>query len=117
MTDKKTMNMIEKIIQEKIKLTSENSAWEQYVHLANWLIYLATIIEIKSTPLEDIYLKAVSHSMDHMTKDYSIGYSWHAYRAWENKWPSLIVSNRVMIKNYVRENISNNDAVNLVKNL
>lgn len=116
-TDKKTMNMIEKIIQEKIKLTSENSAWEQYVHLANWLIYLATIIEIKSTPLEDIYLKAVSHSMDHMAKDYSIGYSWHAYRAWENKWPSLIVSNRVMIKNYVRENISNNDAVNLVKNL
>ncbi|MGE9804958.1 SIR2 family protein, partial [Escherichia coli] len=58
-TDAKAMNMIEKIIQEKIKLTSENSAWEQYVHLANWLIYLATIIEIKDTSLEKIYLKAV----------------------------------------------------------
>ncbi|HCR4061841.1 TPA: SIR2 family protein [Proteus mirabilis] len=116
-TDAKAMNMIEKIIQEKIKLTSENSAWEQYVHLANWLIYLATIIEIKDTSLEKIYLKAVFHSMNHMSKDYSIGYSWHAYKAWESKWFSLIVSNRVMLKNYVSKNINNQDAVNLVKNL
>ncbi|OAT26123.1 SIR2 family NAD-dependent protein deacylase [Proteus myxofaciens] len=116
-TDKNAMIMIEKIIQEKIKLTRGDSAWDQYVHLANWLIYIATIIEIKDTSLEKIYLEAVSHSMNRMSKDYSRGYSWHAYGAWKSKWPSIIVSNRVMLKNYVSNNIANQDAVSLVENL
>lgn len=113
-TDQRALKMIEKIISDKIQLTGENSAWEQYVHLANWLIYLATIVEIKNTSLEDIFQKAISHSMINMSKELKFGYSWHAYKAWENKWPSIIVSNRIMIKNFVLENISTPDAVNIV---
>lgn len=114
LTDQRALKMIERIISDKIELTGENSAWEQYVHLANWLIYLATIIEIKNTSLEEIFHTALSHSMRNMSKDLKFGYSWHAYKSWESKWSSIIVSNRLMIRKYVTEKLKTSDAINIV---
>lgn len=116
-TNERALSMIEKIISDKIELTQENGAWEQYVQMANWLIYLSTILEIKSTSLESIFIKAVTHSMNNMSKELKLGYSWHAYQAWESKWPSIIVSNRMMIKKHANKHISSADARNIVNSL
>lgn len=41
-----------KIVEYKSELTNENNAWEQYEHLARWLIYLGSILEIEGTSIE-----------------------------------------------------------------
>ncbi|MCZ5544947.1 integrase core domain-containing protein, partial [Escherichia coli] len=60
--------------------------WEQYEQLAKWLIYFGSIIEIAGTKYEKAYLEAVEYSMSNMSKERRLGYSWHAYRAWETRW-------------------------------
>jgi len=108
------VKMIGKVIAQKQKLTQETGAWEQYTHLAKWLVYLGAIMELKSTSIEDIYLKAVRRSMDTMSKKLILGYSWHAYNVWEAKWPSLMPANRVMIKEYITDKLGNDDAIGIV---
>lgn len=101
--DKKVVKTIGKIIETKTELTTEYNAWEQYEHLAKWLIYLGSILEIKNTSIEEVYLKAVLRSMNTMSKDLYIGYSWHAYNAWRHRWSSIISSNRAMIKQHIEK--------------
>ncbi len=115
--DKKVVKTIGKIIETKTDLTRENNAWEQYEHLAKWLIYLGSILEIKNTSIEELYLKAVLRSMKTMSKELYIGYSWHAYRAWSIRWSSIISSNRAMIKRHIEENTSDSDALFVVNQL
>lgn len=100
----KVVKMVGDIIETKTKLTKENNAWEQYEHLARWLIYLGAIFEVSKTSIENKYLEAVLHSMTTMRKEYYIGYSWHAYRSWKNRWSSMIASNRILIKKHIESN-------------
>lgn len=109
--------MIGDIIETKTNLTNEHNAWEQYEHLARWLIYLGTIFEVHKTSIEAKYLDAVLRSMTTMRKDYYIGYSWHAYRSWKNRWPSMIVSNRMLIKKHIEENTTWPDALTIVNDI
>ena len=113
----KVVAMIGDIIETKTNLTKEHNAWEQYEHLARWLIYLGTIFEVRQTSIEGKYLDAVLRSMTTMRKDYYIGYSWHAYRAWKNRWPSMIVSNRVLIKKHIEENTTWSDSLAIVNDV
>ncbi len=108
------VKMIGQVIAQKQKLTQENGAWAQYTHLAKWLVYLGAIMELKSTSIEKTYLEAVKKSMETMSKRYLLGYSWHAYRAWESKWLSLIPENRVMIKEYITDHLSDDDSMSIV---
>lgn len=112
--NKKAMKMFGKIIKEKIELTKESGAWDQYVHLANWLIHLGGILEIKGTILEENYLNAVTYSMENMSRKLIIGRSWYAYKAWEAKWSSIMVSNRTMLKKHVEQEINTPDSLNIV---
>lgn len=105
------------VIDAKRKLTTEHNAWEQYEHLARWLIYLGTILEIKGTSIEEVYLKAVLRSMNTMSNRLIIGYSWHAYKAWKSRWSSIISSNRVLIKQYIEENTLDGDALSVINSI
>ncbi|WP_160062111.1 SIR2 family NAD-dependent protein deacylase [Psychromonas sp. L1A2] len=105
------------IIESKRKLTSENNAWEQYEHLARWLIYLSSILEIKGTSIEKVYLDATLRSMTSMCREHRVGYSWHAYNSWNIRWSSIISKNRVMIKEFIKEKTYNIDALAVVNQI
>ncbi|MCV3263235.1 hypothetical protein OGZ01_11180 [Vibrio harveyi] len=96
--------MIATVITEKRKLTGEQGAWEQYEQLAKWLVHLGSILDIGSTPLKDVYLETVLRSMQTMRQELYLGYSWHAFKVWENGWTSITSHNRAMIRTYILDN-------------
>lgn len=113
--DPRVVKALGQIIESKIRSTGENNAWDQYEHLARWLIYLASILEIAGTTIEDIYLHATLISMNSMRREMYIGYSWHAYKSWSNKWDGIIASNRNIIQKYIESKTSWPDALAIVK--
>ncbi|WP_394688092.1 SIR2 family protein [Hoeflea sp.] len=104
------VKMFGDIVKTKQKLCGENGAWEQYEHLASWLINLGALIEIKGRSLEEPFLKAVRYSMEHMSKEMRLGYSWHAYKRWDAGWKNVRAANRSLIKSYVLEKSDYPDA-------
>lgn len=112
--DPKVVATLGTVLDEKTKLTGVDSAWVQYEHLAKWLIYLASILELKGTAIEQSFLKACKRSMDTMASGWQIGYSWAAYRAWANMWPSILVTNRLLIKAFVIEHGASADSLTVI---
>lgn len=104
--DKRVVKTIGQIIETKIELTYESGAWNQYEHLAKWLIYIGSILEITNTDIETTYLQGIMRSMSTMRERLVIGYSWQAYKEWHNHWPEIISSNRFLIKKYIEQNAS-----------
>ncbi len=115
--NERVVAVIGDVIDAKRELTNGHNAWEQYEQLARWLIYLGTIFEIKGTSIEATYLKAVLRSMNTMSNRLYIGYSWHAYKAWKGRWPSIISSNRALIKEYIEAKTSEGDALSVVNSI
>lgn len=104
-----------KIIQKKIEFTEEEGAWGQYEQLAEWLIYLGSILELRGTSIEKTYLLAVERSMRTMSKELLLGYSWHAYKSWSNRWTEIIPSNRAIIAAHIKKAVRSTDANEIVK--
>ncbi|GAA6199607.1 SIR2 family protein [Aquicoccus sp. SU-CL01552] len=102
------------IISKKKELTRKTGAWPQYVQLASWLTYLGSLIDVKGTSLEEIYLDAVKFSMEKMSKEMVLGYSWHAYKVWDRRWSSLTAGNRSLVAKYIKEKSGDQDAVEIV---
>ena len=113
--DPLVVSMLGKLITTKTELTNESGAWEQYEHLARWLIHLASILELKETSIENIYLEAVLRSMNNMKPPYYTGYSQHAYNSWNNGWSQIIASNRAIIRKYIKEKTDWSYAVAVVE--
>lgn len=113
--DERVVKMLGSVIQAKIELTQENGAWVQYEQMARWLAYLASILELNGTSIEQIYLEATLRSMNTMRKDLYIGYSWHAFRSWINRWPGIIASNRALIRKYIEAKTPWPDALTVVR--
>lgn len=109
------VKLIGSIIERKIAFTNERGAWEQYTQLAKWLTYLATLIDLKGTSIQQAFLDAVLRSMKSMSKGQELGYSWHAYRAWSAGWANISPSNRVLIRNHIQANCTRADALELVE--
>ncbi len=115
--NRSVVKVIGEIIERKTNYTREHNAWVQYEHLARWLIYLGAIFELKGTSIEDKYLEAVLRSMTTMKKDYYIGYSWHSYKAWQERWSSIIVSNRILIRKHIKDKAFWPDALAIVNGI
>lgn len=113
--DPRVIRVIGEIIEKKVYLTGENGAWEQYEHLADWLIYLGSVLEMEHTAIEKIYLHSVLRSMNTMSNKLFLGYSWQAYQFWVNKWSNIKHSNRILIKTYIEEHSNHLDALSLVE--
>lgn len=101
--DPATIDFLKKTIKRKHEFTFENGAWEQYDHLAEWLVHLGCVMDLAGTALEQPYLKAVRTSFRSMSKTKAIGKGWAAYTTWESNWGQLTYKNRVMIRRYVTE--------------
>lgn len=117
LNDFRVVEMIGNVIESKRKLTLEHNAWEQYEHLAGWLVYLGSLMDIEGTSIKETYLQAVLRSMTTMRKESYIGYSWHAYKAWKKRWPSVMASNRNIIKQNIVANTGWPDALAIVNSI
>lgn len=115
--NERVVEVIGEILKQKKEMTSESGAWEQYEHLASWLIYLGSFFEIRETSIKAIYLKSVKRSMETMSKDKYFGYSWKAYELWQAGWSSINASNRALIKTYVEEQRLDADAQSVVNSV
>ncbi|WP_374522866.1 SIR2 family protein [Hydrogenophaga sp.] len=102
------------IIERKIGYTNGYGAWSQYGHLARWLTYLASLIDLAGTEIQDSFLKATLKSMESMSKGQELGYSWQAYRTWSAGWTSLTPGNRNLVRSYIQANTKRKDALELV---
>lgn len=112
--DPKVVSALGKIIQTKIKLTHEKGAWTQYEHLARWLIHLGSILELKKTSIESVYLDATQQSMATMSKKLRLGYSWHAFQLWNNRWSEITSPNRAIIRSHIEEKSPSPDALEVI---
>ncbi|WP_220466983.1 SIR2 family NAD-dependent protein deacylase [Pectobacterium aroidearum] len=109
------MGFIKDVLKRKDNFTSENGAWEQYVHLADWLIHLGEIMDIKGTDLEGVYLSAVNTSFNNMSKEPVLGRSWNAFSAWKKGWYNLTYDNREMIIEYFKYNNLSSDGAEVIR--
>lgn len=108
------VNLLGTIIEKKIGFTNTNGAWPQYDHLARWLSFLASLIDLAETEIQDLFLRATLRSMNGMSKKQELGYSWQAYRTWSAGWSSLTPSNRNIVRGYINANTNRPDALELV---
>jgi len=102
------------ILQRKNNFTNEDGAWEQYVHLASWLVHLGCIMDIANTPLKNTFLEAVETSFGNMSKRKVLGLSWDAFWAWKNGWNHLTYDNRLMITNHFKEEDRSDDVKEVI---
>ncbi|WP_101774559.1 SIR2 family protein [Pasteurella oralis] len=112
--DEDVLNLINCILKKKIEFTRQNSAWEQYYHLALWLAYLASIIKLYHSPLKAIFLEGVQLSLSMLGGRREWATPWEATLEWQKSWGNIIPENRLLIKEYVEENIYNDYARKLV---
>lgn len=96
--------LLTEIIHRKHEFTNESGAWEQYVHLAEWLVQMGCVMDLKGTPLADVYLDAVKTSFCMMSKTKTPGKSWDTYKTWKSYWGELTFKNRILIRDYLKRN-------------
>lgn len=101
LTHDKTIAFLKDTIQRKHGFTNEHGAWDQYDHLAEWLIQLGSVLELENTKLQDSFLDAVTTSFQTMSKDKILGKSWAAYETWQNEWGELTYKNRALIRRHL----------------
>lgn len=101
--DPRVVDVVGDFLERKRRFTLEAGAWEQYDHLASWLIYLGAVFEVGNSSIREVYLKAVRRSMVTMSKEKRLGYSWQAYKLWHVGWASISAANRAMIREYITD--------------
>lgn len=100
----RALELLHTVFLNKWKLTQERNAWGQYVHFANWLIDLASEVEIRKTSFKDQFLEHVNKSLRNMSRDSYLGFSWQAYTVWHSRWPEMLPDNREMIIEFINQN-------------
>lgn len=114
-THPQVIKFIKDIIQRKHNFTNEYGAWEQYDHLAEWLIHLGCVMDLRETPIEETYLEAVITSLKSMSKKKELGKSWDAYHSWSNGWGSITFDNRIMIRGATQHETLHKDAKEIIE--
>ncbi|RHW43447.1 SIR2 family protein [Neobacillus notoginsengisoli] len=92
-----------RLLKKKKRLTRESNAWEQYTHLAEWLIKMGSYISIGKNLIEDEYLEIVDYSFSNMSKELYIGSSWAAFEVWDSQWENLLSENKNLLLKLMRE--------------
>ncbi|MHC4424464.1 MAG: SIR2 family NAD-dependent protein deacylase [Planctomycetota bacterium] len=102
----KFVEVLLEILMKKKEFTYESGAWSQYVHLADWLIELAIVVDITKTQIKDQYLELVKYSFNTMSEKLLLGYSWGAYRSWKSRLSEIKIENQDLIRNLIKKNFS-----------
>lgn len=91
------------LLKKKKEFTYDNSAWEQYSHLAEWLIDVGSLVTLENSIIKEDYLDIVDYSFRHMSKDQYIGYSWDAYQIWSSRWHDIKIQNQELLLDYFKD--------------
>lgn len=102
-TDSGVINLLQNTITRKHQFSGETGAWQQYVHLADWLVQLGCVMDLEGTELERPYLDAVVTSFKSMSRDREYGKSWDAYQTWKLGWGYLTYKNRSRVRRHISE--------------
>jgi hypothetical protein len=112
------VKMLSKVLAKKMDFTKEDGAWEQYGQLAEWLVYIGSLVKISDTALEKPYLEAVCHSMKKMSGSFVRAASWQAFTVWQSNWGNIMLSNRQTIAEHVRTKLSAySDALKIISDI
>lgn len=85
------------LLTKKKELTYKNGAWEQYEHLADWLLEVANTIDLTASSIRHEFLDIARHSLRRCSERWFMGCSWHAYPIWKNKYPSVLPANKQLL--------------------
>lgn len=117
-THPRFLRMLSSLLEQKVKFTHEDRAWDQYGQLAEWLVYLGSMMRISGTALATPYLEAVEHSMRTMSGTNEWGRSWEAFRVWEKGWGNIMFDNRRLISEHISEHLPHSaDALKITGSL
>ena len=103
-TDEAFVSTLFDLVKKKKEFTHETGAWNQYEHLADWLLELASLIVIKDSKYEEEFCELVKYSLRKSSKKLYKGYSWHAWTAWHNRWHEMKVENQIMLQDLIENN-------------
>jgi len=95
--DPKFLLLVQGILQKKQEFTYENNAWSQYAHLAEWLVEIGSLLDLRGSPVESAYLDLVRYSFRKMSKSPIRGFSWEAFGIWEYGFRELKIENQNLI--------------------
>jgi hypothetical protein len=97
------------ILEKKKTFCGEDSAWEQYDHLSDWLIELLSMIELNDTAQEKIK-EIIMFSLNNCSQKKVLGCSWDAYKNWEQKWKNMLFQNQIFVKNLIKQEFTPQDS-------
>jgi SIR2-like domain len=80
--DDKFRRMLLQMLEKKKDFSQETGAWAQYEYLADWLVEIGCLIDVKDAGIASEFLNLVNYSFRRMSKELILGYSWAAYRVW-----------------------------------
>lgn len=100
-TDQSLQKVLIRILKTKIYLTQASGAWNQYAHLADWLIEIASKLIIRDSPIEQDFIDIVKHSLSYASKRQYLGYSWESWEIWNTQWGNMKVDNQKLIKELI----------------
>lgn len=91
-----------KIFKRKKLFSRASGAWEQYHHLADWLIEVASRVAIRGSEIEHEYCELVKYSFEHCSRKRYMGYSWQAYIEWNTRWKEMRHQNQIMLRDLIQ---------------
>jgi hypothetical protein len=89
------------VLKRKKVLTHAVGAWDQYVHLADWLIETASTVVIKDSIIEEDFCELAKYSFAHSSKELYLGQSWHAWWEWYDRWLDMRIENQEMLRTLI----------------
>lgn len=103
--------MLLDVLERKRLFSREDNAWEQYEHLADWLVEIGALVNLAAVGLADEYLVVVDYSLRYMSKELRVGYSWAAFRVWQARFSELKLDNQQIIRDYAAKRFAHNGDV------
>jgi hypothetical protein len=72
--------------------------------LADWLVEIGCLIDVKQAGISEEYLRLVDYSFRYMQKELIVGYSWAAFQVWRARFCELKIENQNLIREYAAKN-------------
>lgn len=107
--DPKFLALLVKILDQKKSFSRKDYAWEQYEHLADWLIELGSIVPLAGSPIENDFSRLTQYSLDYASKDLYLGKSWASYTVWEKRFHELLPENRKIVIQVIEKHFTKGD--------
>ncbi|MGV0168162.1 SIR2 family NAD-dependent protein deacylase [Furfurilactobacillus sp. WILCCON 0119] len=105
LNDPKTLHFIFGLVERKLVFTKEPKRFEQYVHLASWLIFLLKNLDFERLTITDEkrFEKFLQYSFENMSKELNPGYSWNAYAEWKRRIKELNPKQREYLLRFIED--------------